>query len=118
MARGRAVRYKAVAMAAPRRFDLEDILNRPGTYFNPETEVLLVVDDAPEVDQDIFEEENGDGGEWVLLGDDVPLDERARDEVIERFEVRHHPGTTTAPVDDDIEEEEEELEPDEEQPEL
>ena len=57
-------------------------------------------------------------GEWVLLGDDVPLDERARDEVIERFEVRHHPGTTTAPVDDDIEEEEEELEPDEEQPEL
>ena len=53
-------------MAAPRRFDLEDILNRPGTYFNPETEVLLVIDDAPEVDQDIFEED-GDGGEWVLL---------------------------------------------------
>jgi len=83
-------------MAAPRRFDLEDILNRPGTYFNPETEVLLVVDDAPEVDQDIFEE-GGDGGEWVLLGDEVPLDERARDEVIERFEVRHHPGATSAP---------------------
>ena len=58
-------------MAAPRRFDLEDILIRPGTYFNPETEVLLVVDDAPEVDQDIFEE-GGDGGEWVLLGDEVP----------------------------------------------
>ena len=105
-------------MAAPRRFDLEDILNRPGTYFNPETEVLLVVDDAPEVDQEIFEEGDDSGGEWVLLGDDVPLDERARDEVIERFEVRHHPGTTSAPVDDDEEEEEEELEPDEEQPEL
>jgi hypothetical protein len=108
---------KAHAMPAPRRFDLEDILNRPGTYFNPETEVLLVVDDAPEVDQDIFEE-GGDGGEWVLLGDEVPLDERARDEVIERFEVRHHPGTTSAPAEDDEEEEEEELEPDEEQPEL
>ena len=108
-------------MAAPRRFDLEDILNRPGTYFNPETEVLLVVDDAPEVDQDLFEE-GADGGEWVLLGDDVPLDERARDEVIERFEVRHHPGATSAPAEDDEEEEEgeeeEELEPDEEQPEL
>jgi hypothetical protein len=117
VARGRAVRYKAVAMAAPRRFDLEDILNRPGTYFNPETEVLLVVDDAPELDADLFEDET-EGGDWVLLGDDVPLDERARDEVIERFEVRHHPGTTSAPAEDDEEEEEEELEPDEEQPEL
>jgi hypothetical protein len=109
--------YKAVAMAAPRRFDLEDILNRPGTYFNPETEVLLVVDDAPELDADLFEEDSG-GGDWVLLGDDVPLDERARDEVIERFEVRHHPGTTSAPAEDDEVEDEEELEPDEEQPEL
>jgi hypothetical protein len=117
VARGRAVRYKAVAMAAPRRFDLEDILNRPGTYFNPETEVLLVVDDAPELDADLFEEA-AEGGDWVLLGDDVPLDERARDEVIERFEVRHHPGATSAPAEDDVEELEEELEPDEEQPEL
>ena len=117
MARGRAVRYKAVAMAAPRRFELEDILNRPGTYFNPETEVLLVIDDAPELDADLFEE-GAEGGDWVLLGDDVPLDERARDEVIERFEVRHHPGATSAPAEDDEEEEEEELEPDEEQPEL
>src|ERR687892_90805 len=98
-------------MAAPRCFDLEDILNRPGTYFNPETEVLLVVDDAPEVDQDIFEE-GAEGGDWVLIGDDVPLDERAR------FEVRHHPGATSAPAEDDFEDEEEELEPDEEQPEL
>jgi hypothetical protein len=103
-------------MPAPRRFDLEDILNRPGTYFNPETEVLLVVDDAPEVDQDIFEE--GGAGEWVLVGDEVPIDERAREELIERFEVRHHPGATSAPAEDDEEEEEEELEPDEEQPEL
>jgi hypothetical protein len=118
VARRRPFGYKADAMAAPRRFDLEDILNRPGTYFNPETEVLLVVDDAPEVDQDIFEEGGDGGGEWVLLGDEVPLDERARDEVIERFEVRHHPGATSAPAEDDEEEEEEELEPDEEQPEL
>ena len=42
--------------ARARRFDLEDILNRPGTYFNPETEVLLVVDDAPELDADLFED--------------------------------------------------------------
>jgi hypothetical protein len=104
-------------MAAPRRFELEDILNRPGTYFNPETEVLLVIDDAAELDAELFEEE-AEGGDWVLLGDDVPLDERARDEVIERFEVRHHPGTTSAPPEDDVEEDDEELEPDEEPDEL
>ena len=104
-------------MPAPRRFDLEDILNRPGTYFNPETEVLLVVDDAPELDAELFEEESP-GGEWVLIADDVPLDDRARDELIERFEVRHHPGATSAPAEDDVEEEEEELEPDEEPDEL
>jgi hypothetical protein len=104
-------------MPAPRRFELEDILNRPGTYFNPETEVLLVVDDAPEVDPELFEEEAA-GGEWVLLGDDVPLDERARDELIERFEVSHHPGATSAPAEDDVGEEDEELEPDEEPDEL
>ena len=104
-------------MAAPRRFDLDDILNRPGTYFNPETEVLLVIDDTTALDSELFEEE-GEGGEWVLLGDDVPIDERARDEVIERFEVRHHPGATSAPAEDDVEELDEELEPDEEPDEL
>jgi hypothetical protein len=104
-------------MAAPRRFDLDDILNRPGTYFNPETEVLLVIDDGTALDTELFEEE-GEGGEWVLLGDDVPIDERARDEVIERFEVRHHPGATSAPAEDDVEELDEELEPDEEPEEL
>ena len=45
-------------------------------------------------------------------------DGRARDELIERFEVRHHPGATSAPAEDDVEEEDEELEPDEEPEEL
>jgi hypothetical protein len=106
-------------MPAPRRFELDDILNRPGTYFNPDTEVLIVVDDATAVDSEIFEE-GGNGGEWVLIGDDVPLDERRRDELIERFEVRHHPGATgaiAASEDDDFEPDEE-LEPDEDPDEL
>src|SRR5436853_7943841 len=77
-------------MPAPRRFELDDILNRPGTYFNPETEVLIVIDDAPEVDPELFEDDDGEG--WVLLGDELPIDERVRDELIERFEVRHPPG--------------------------
>jgi hypothetical protein len=44
-------------MPAPRRFELDDILNRPGTYFNPETEVLIVIDDAPELAPEIFEDD-------------------------------------------------------------
>jgi hypothetical protein len=99
-------------MPAPRRFELDDILNRPGTYFNPDTEVLIVVDDATAVDSEIFEE-GGDGGEWVLIGDDVPLDERRRDELIERFEVRHHPGTTGAVAADEEDPDElDDIEPD------
>jgi hypothetical protein len=107
-------------MPAPRRFDLDDILNRPGTYFNPETEVLVVIDDAPEVDPELFEEGESEGGDWVLLGDEVPIDDRARDELIERFEVRHHPGTSgaVAASEDDELEEEDELEPDEDVDEL
>jgi hypothetical protein len=42
-------------MADPRRFELDELLNRPGTYFNPQTEVLVVVDDSPELDSEIFQ---------------------------------------------------------------
>ena len=40
-------------MANLRQFDLDDISIRPGTYFNPQTEVLIVVDDSP-VDTVVF----------------------------------------------------------------
>ena len=33
-------------MARLRRFDLDELATRPGTYFNPETEILIVVDDS------------------------------------------------------------------------
>src|SRR5689334_7112716 len=100
-------------MAAPRRFELDDILNRPGTYFNPETEVLIVIDDAPEVDPGIFEDDDAEG--WVLVADDVPIDERVRDERIEHFVVRHHPGTTGAVgANEDDPDELDEIEPEEE----
>src|SRR5437879_8312978 len=106
-------------MASPRRFEIDEILNRPGTYFNPETEVLIVVDDSVALDTDLFED-GAEGGDWVLLGDEVPVDESAREEIVERFEVRHHPGTSgaVAASEDDEEEPEEELEPDEEPEEL
>jgi hypothetical protein len=101
-------------MPAPRRFELDDLVNRPGTYFNPATEVLIVVDDSTDVDSEIFEADESDDSEWVLIADDVPVDERARDDLIERFQTRHHPGVSGAvAADDDDFDELDEIEPDE-----
>ncbi len=98
-------------MANLRQFDIDDIVNRPGTYFNPQTEVLIVVDDSPDVDPELFEDDAAAG--WVLVGDDIPIDERSRDELIERFEVRHHPGTTGAVAADEEDPDElDDIEPD------
>src|SRR4051794_41612648 len=74
-------------MPALRRFDVDELLTRPGTYFNPETEILLVVDDSAHVDLELIEEEE-DGAEWILLGDDPAIDEHKRDELVETFETR------------------------------
>jgi hypothetical protein len=93
-------------MADGRRFDLEDLLVRPGTYFNPQTEVMIVVDDSPSMDQEIFNLEEFEGADWVLVSDDMPLDEARRDELLEDFQASYHGGdgrrglTPTADDDD------------------
>jgi hypothetical protein len=76
-------------MANPRQFDLEDIVVRPGTYFNPQTEVIILVDDSPDVDTEIFNLEDFEGADWVLISDEVPIDENSRDELMQAFQVRH-----------------------------
>ena|SRR5205807_6535357 len=78
-------------MADPRRLEMEELVNRPGTYFNPQIEVLLVVDDSPELDAEIFNMEEYEGAEWVLISDEVPVDENRRDELLETFQTRHQP---------------------------
>jgi len=98
-------------MARHRRFDLDELANRPGTYFNPQTEVLVVVDDSPELDSEIFNMEEMEGDEWVLISDAVPVDESERDELLERFQVANSPGGAASSVTEELEEE---LEDDEE----
>jgi hypothetical protein len=98
-------------MADARRFELDELLNRPGTYFNPQTEVLVVIDDSPELDGEIFNMEEFEGAEWVLISDDSPLDEHRRDELLEAFQVRYHPGA----VSEDDDETEDELEEDDQE---
>jgi hypothetical protein len=99
-------------MANPRQFDFEDIVNRPGTYFNPQTEVLVVIDDSPDVDTEIFNMEDFEGADWVLISDEVPIDPDSRDELMQAFQVRH--GATLGAglgAGDDIVDDEENAEP-------
>ncbi len=79
-------------MPDPRRFELDELLIRPGTYFNPQTEVLMVVDDSPELDAEIFDMEEFEGADWVLISDDIPLDEQRRDELLESFQIEQTPA--------------------------
>jgi hypothetical protein len=104
-------------MAAPRRYELDELSNRPGTYFNPQTEVLVVVDDSPDVAHEIFDDvEPGEGADWVLISDEAPVDEHRRDELIESFQVTYHPAGEQAVLslgeDEGEDDENDELEPD------
>jgi hypothetical protein len=101
-------------VADPRVFQVDELLNRPGTYFNPQTEVLVVVDDSPEIDAEIFNMEEVEGADWVLISDEVPVDENARDELLQAFQVRYHPGNAGS-ITDDGDEHADELEEDDQE---
>jgi len=110
-------------MARARRFEIDELLVRPGTYLNPQTEVLIVVDDSADIDQATLEADAGAGeGEWVLVSDEAPIDEAARDELLEQFQATYHEGGPSPALDEEDEDldedEEDELEPDEEPEEL
>jgi hypothetical protein len=99
-------------MADPRIFELDELLIRPGTYFNPQTEVLVIVDDSPELDAEIFNMEEFEGADWVLISDETPIDENRRDELLERFQVHYHPGPPAEDGDetpDELEEDHQEV---------
>ena len=97
-------------MADARRVELEDLVNRPGTYFNPQTEVLIVVDDSPEMDSEIFNMEDYEGADWVLISDETPVDEPRRDELLEAFQIRYSPDEMAGDGDDELEDLEEDYE--------
>ena|SRR5437764_45090 len=101
-------------MAEPRTFELDEMLVRPGTYFNPQTEVLVVVDDSPDLDSEVFNMEEFEGADWVLVSDEVPVDDNRRDELLETFQVHYHPGGDNAIAGDD-EEHADELEVDDQE---
>jgi hypothetical protein len=98
----------------PESHPLEEIIVRPGVYFNPQTEVLIVVDDSAELDGEIFNMEDFEGSDWVTISDEVPLDEDRRDELLLSFQTHYHAGdarsvsATAAELDDEADDEPEE----------
>jgi hypothetical protein len=95
-------------MADERRFELDELLLRPGCYLNPQTEIMVVVDDSPSIDGEIFNLEEFEGADWVLVSDEVPVDEAQRDELLESFQATYQGGDgrdvpVTAEDDDPVE---------------
>ena len=96
-----------------RRYELEELIVRPGTYFNPQTEVVVVVDDSASMDAEIFNLEEFAGADWVLVADELPVDEAQRDELLESFQARYggDDGRSVTldadELDDDVEEHDE-----------
>ena len=99
--------------AEKRVTELEELADVPGTYFNPQTEVLLVVDDSASIDQEIFNMEAYEGADWVRISDEVPVDEEQRDRLLEEFQTRYHPGSSGSVSETALEQGDDELDADE-----
>ncbi|MCE3265761.1 MAG: hypothetical protein K0S15_470 [Solirubrobacterales bacterium] len=94
--------------AADTVVEMDEMLNRPGTYFNPQTEVLVVVDDSSTLDEEVFNMEAYEGAEWVRLSDDVAVDESQRDAVLLDFQTHYHPGMADSVTETALEQGDEE----------
>jgi hypothetical protein len=92
---------------------LEELAAVPGTYFNPQTEVLVVVDDSASIDQEVFNMEAYEGAEWVMVSDEVPVDEEQRDRLLEQFQTHYHPGSSGSVSETALEQGDDELDADE-----
>jgi hypothetical protein len=89
-------------------YEVEELLMQPGTYFNPQTEVVVIVDDSTSLDQEDYE-----GAEWVRVSDDVPVDEDRRDQILESFQTHYHPGASGSVSETALEQGDDELDEDE-----
>src|SRR5688500_5352620 len=89
--------------------EIEELVMQPGTYFNPQTEVVIVVDDSTSIDQEVFNMEAYEGAEWVRISDDLAIDDAQRDALLEDFQVHYHPGDGGSDTETALEQGDEEL---------
>jgi hypothetical protein len=94
-------------------YEVEELLMQPGTYFNPQTEVVVIVDDSTSLDQEVFNLEQYEGAEWVRISEDVPVDEDRRDQLLEDFQTHYHPGAAGSVSETALEQSDDELDEDE-----
>jgi hypothetical protein len=99
--------------AKDRVVELEELAAVPGTYFNPQTEVVVIVDDSTSIDQEVFNMESFEGADWVRISDEVPVDEEKRDRQLEEFQTKYHPGAGGSVSETALEQGDEELDEDE-----
>ena len=55
------------------------------------------MDDSASMDNEIFNLEEFEGADWVLISDDLPVDEAQRDELLEDFQAAPTAATAGAP---------------------
>ena len=94
-------------------YEVEELLNQPGTYFNPQTEVVVVVDDSASLDQEVFNLEAYEGADWVRISEETPIDEDGRDRILETFQTHYHPGSPGSVSETALEQGDDELDEDE-----
>ena len=99
--------------AESRVTELQELTDVPGPYFNPQTEVLIVVDDSASIDQEVFNMEAYEGADWVRVSDEVPVDEEQRDRLLEEFQTHYHAGSAGSVSETALEQGDEELDEDE-----
>ena len=93
--------------------ELDDLVVRPGTYFNPQTEVVVIVDDSSSIDQEVFNMEAYEGADWVRISEEVPVDEDALGQTLEKFQTHYHPGSSGSVSATALEQGDEEIDEDE-----
>jgi hypothetical protein len=103
----------AESKASDRIVEQDELLMQPGTYFNPQTEVLVVVDDSTSLDQEVFNMEDYEGADWVRISDEVPVDEDGRDRLLEAFQTHYHPGSSGSVSETALDQADDELDADE-----
>jgi hypothetical protein len=94
-------------------YQVEELLVQPGTYFNPQTEVVVVVDDSASLDQEVFNMEAYEGADWVRISEETPIDEDGRDRILEAFQTHYHPGSPGSVSGTALEQGDEEMDGDE-----
>src|SRR6266568_2012340 len=86
-----------------RTIEVDEMLLRPGTYFNPQTEIVVIVDDSTSIDQEIFNMEEYEGSDWVRISDEAPVDEDGLGSTLEEFQTHYHGGTSGSVSDTALE---------------